>query len=944
MNNINIASYNCKNVKSSIQEIQELCDSSDIIFLQETWLSEAELPVLNQIRNDFYSKGLSAMDLESGMLVGRPHGGIAALWRKSLAYSIKPILYDDARLMALELISDTVKILLVNVYMPCSSHENREEFIYYLSKLDSIVAASDTPYCMVIGDFNADMKTDERGDINQVFGELLKQHCTAEKLLITDHLYLQNQNPYTFYSASHGSTSWLDHVVCTATMHELIQDVCIKYKYVTSDHFPITASIDIDVPGIHLKKRNQPKVSKVKWEKLSDTEIEQYTNNTRETLNTVHIQHDLLGCRNPSCKNEDHITALDKLYEDIVGALLKASSPLQTHCTVPKSEQIPGWNDYCKEMHSNARESFLYWRENGSPRTGPLFRIMTNTRAQFKRALRRCHANEKQAIADSLAKKLLLKDTNSFWNGVKDARGQTIKVQATVIDGVTGSENITDMWMKHFKSLLNSTHDNVQKNRIAKDLSSINKIDITSDLLTYTDVIECIKYIKKGKASGTDCISSEHLMYANPRICFYLCCLFNSMIVHGHCPLRFMDTLIVTLVKDKKGVLTDKNNYRPIAITSSISKLLERVLLKKYGEVFVTNSHQFGYKQKHSTDMCIFLMKEVIDFYNTLSSPVYVCYMDASKAFDRINHGHLFQKLLDRNLPPIIVRLLLNWFSTQQFSVLWDGVVSVPFKVTNGVRQGGVLSPQLFNVYMDELSNNLKNVRTGCHINATCINHLYYADDAVLLAPTVSSLQCLVDICQAYADKFDITYNVKKSHCMAFMPNSCRKLDIPSIMLGTLKLAWIKNHKYLGVIFSDKFTDDLDMERQAKSLYLQGNITVNKFRNCTDDVKLQLFHTYCTNMYAAHLWSNFTTEAYNKVCVAYNNIFRALMDVDRRASISAALVLRNVPTFTILLRKMIYGFYVRMLKSDNLLVTTIMQSPFFIYSSRINARWHKLLY
>ncbi len=175
------------------------------------------------------------------------------------------------------------------------------------------------------------------------------------------------------------------------------------------------------------------------------------------------------------------------------------------------------------------------------------------------------------------------------------------------------------------------------------------------------------------------------------------------MIVHGHCPLRFMDTLIITLVKDKREALTDKDNYRPIATASSISKLLERVLLGKYGNVFVTNSHQFGYKQKHSTDMCIFLMKEVIDYYNALSSPVYVCYIDASKAFDRIHHGHLFQKLLDRNLPPVIVRLLLNWYSTQQFSVLWDGVVSKSFTVTNGVRQGGVLSPQLFNVYMEDV-------------------------------------------------------------------------------------------------------------------------------------------------------------------------------------------------------------------------------------------------
>ena len=72
------------------------------------------------------------------------------------------------------------------------------------------------------------------------------------------------------------------------------------------------------------------------------------------------------------------------------------------------------------------------------------------------------------------------------------------------------------------------------------------------------------------------------------------------------------------------------------------------------------------------------------------------------------------------------------------------------------------------------------------------MNHLNYADDAVLLAPTVSSLQTLVDICQEYATNFDIVYNIKKSRCMAFVPPVCRKLDIPSITLGSMKLVWEK--------------------------------------------------------------------------------------------------------------------------------------------------------
>jgi hypothetical protein len=117
------------------------------------------------------------------------------------------------------------------------------------------------------------------------------------------------------------------------------------------------------------------------------------------------------------------------------------------------------------------------------------------------------------------------------------------------------------------------------------------------------------------------------------------------MIKHGHIPSKLMETKVISLVKDKKASITDKNNYRPIAITCVSSKVLEHLILDKFGHLFHSSSHQFGFKEAHSTDHCIFVMKEIIDFYNSASSPVYACYIDASKAFDKVNHWFLLNKL-----------------------------------------------------------------------------------------------------------------------------------------------------------------------------------------------------------------------------------------------------------------------------------------------------------
>ena len=95
---------------------------------------------------------------------------------------------------------------------------------------------------------------------------------------------------------------------------------------------------------------------------------------------------------------------------------------------------------------------------------------------------------------------------------------------------------------------------------------------------------------------------------------------------------------------------------------------------------------------------------QLVEYYKQNSSPVCICYLDATKAFDRVNHWLPFKKLLDRNMPLHIVRLLVCWYRTQRFNVQWGGCSSKGFSAANGVPQGGILSPWLFNIYIADMS------------------------------------------------------------------------------------------------------------------------------------------------------------------------------------------------------------------------------------------------
>ena len=126
---------------------------------------------------------------------------------------------------------------------------------------------------------------------------------------------------------------------------------------------------------------------------------------------------------------------------------------------------------------------------------------------------------------------------------------------------------------------------------------------------------------------------------------------------------------------------------------------MEWSILLTWESFFTTSDLQFGFKSGFSTTLCTGVLKAVINCYLNNGSKVYACLIDASKAFDLIDHRILFDKLLERGTPKPVVCLLLRWYKSQQLCICWMGRSSEYFKVTNGVQQGGVLSPILFTIF-----------------------------------------------------------------------------------------------------------------------------------------------------------------------------------------------------------------------------------------------------
>ena len=154
----------------------------------------------------------------------------------------------------------------------------------------------------------------------------------------------------------------------------------------------------------------------------------------------------------------------------------------------------------------------------------------------------------------------------------------------------------------------------------------------------------------------------EALIYGGHRVCVHLCLLFKLFITSGYLPVSLMHCVILPLVKNKGGDMSDLNNYRAIAVSSAVSTLFESVITCHFENKVEVDKYQFGFKPGHSTSLCTSLFKQTVDYYK---NHVFVCFVDFHKAFDSVNYWKLFNKLLDDNINSNIIKLLAFWYSNQ---------------------------------------------------------------------------------------------------------------------------------------------------------------------------------------------------------------------------------------------------------------------------------------
>ena len=343
--------------------------------------------------------------------------------------------------------------------------------------------------------------------------------------------------------------------------------------------------------------------------------------------------------------------------------------------------------------------------------------------------------------------------------------------------------------------------------------------------LPYIDVecIErCIKLLKPNKAAGHDGISTEHILNSHPALVLHLKVLFEMFLKHSYVPNALGIGIIIPIIKDKHGDFSSVDNYRPITLSPIISKIFESFLLDCYSSFLYSDDLQFGFKKHLSCSDAIFALRQTIQYFNARDSNVYIASLDASKAFDRINHFKLYSILLQKGVPIAFINVIKNWYSKLQVLVRWNGHDSSLFHIASGVRQGELLSPCLFNYYVNNIILSLRKLNIGCHIENMFIGCIVYADDLLLLSASVVDLQIMLDKCDVCGNELGIKFNSNKSKCIFIGPN--QNIGTPATMfINDSPMKWDIQFKYLGIIISSGKSFEIILDDIRRKFFVSVN-------------------------------------------------------------------------------------------------------------------------
>lgn len=839
---LSVVSYNMHGYRQGKVLISNLIQtlSPDLVLLQEHWLTPDTLTKFNVEFSNYYAFGSSALGdmIESGPLVGRPFGGVMTLIRNDLLPVCECV--NASERFVIVKVGD---VLCVNVYLPCFGTVDRESI--YEEVLEYICYwRSQYPACSCIlgGDFNVDLDVLPSSSSRVI--DIIKKFVSDNKLCRCDQLFVSPIR-YTYLNEAQKHYSKLDYFMCDDVNVKCFEILDPDINF--SDHLPILIRCVINTAAVEQSVKSSSatnSVIRLRWDHGNTVAYFSYS------LQYLHpIFQELLQIEKAGFLCSD-VHLIDEMYNQVVQILSNSASLF-----IPNYRQNFlkfWWNQELECLKQESIDSSLLWKSVGRPRSGPIYERRNRARRAYRSAIRKKENDSVHNYSNDLHEALLKKNGTAFWN-CWNSKFENRARKSQQVDGITDPQLIAKRFAEHFAQSSSSQPNSSQPSADLENIYRAQRAHYvgsphTEDFDFDTELIEeVISSLSRGKAAGADHLTAEHLHNCHPILCCVLAKLFNWMMRAGHVPPQFGISYTVPVPKSNvnfnKGLTV--NDYRGISISPILSKVFEHCVLRRFSSFLTTSDNQFGFKKSLGCSQAIYSVRCIVDHYVSHGSTVNLCALDVSKAFDRMSHHGLFSKLISRFVPFTLLAVLEDWFSKCYTYVCWNSHYSAFFRLSRGVRQGGVLSPYLFALFIDDVIGSVARTNFGCKFRFINISIVLYADDILLLAPSIYSLQTLLTICENKLRSLDLEINVKKSMAIRIGPRF-NAVCPPLLMSDGRQVQWVDCIRYLGVYIKSSRYFRCLFDRAKRSFYRSFNVVFGKIgRSASEEVILHLISSKC---------------------------------------------------------------------------------------------------
>lgn len=689
-----------------------------------------------------------------------------------------------------------------------------------------------------------------------------------------------------------------------------------------SDHFPISFSINGNFPkpdelSLNFKKAN--------WKNLTNR-IDQLAVETLEKFPVINSVAEIDIC----------IKALTQACQNAMNV------------SIPKQKRIKIVHKFSNEIktlirarnhHRNAfKSTLIQWHKSTMNQLNRLIRkkITVLNQENF----------ENQLAALSVKDNSLFSKTKSF-KRKKDPIPPLVTLNGAIAySDQSKAEAFADAFYASHTLTLNSSSPHKQK--VAETLSKLNNITVApkgtyissnyveAEYATVTQVLNIIESLNPKKASGPDSIPNRVLiaLKKSQSTISLLTLIFNACIQFSYFPMPWKLSKVCAIPK-KSTSSSNPLDYRPISLISCIGKLFEALILNKLKNheesQQILIKQQFGFRNHHSTDQQILRIVEKAAFGFNNNKSTGVVMLDLEKAFDTVWHDGLIHKLSAAGYPVYLVKLIQSFLSNRKAFVSYQSGNSPSYQVPAGVPQGSLISPHLFNIFIND-------------IPLPCNSELaIYADDTAIMCQipwkNLSKakkilLKALSSVHQFFSD-WKIRLNSSKTDFTILTKSTkmIQRSDSDKIKFNNCEFSWSRVARYLGVILDAKLTFKFHINealKKAKSLAFNSLYCLLKKGNRVPvREKVIIYKSIIRPIltYACPVFHNCAKTHLKKLQVFQNKILRMALNINWDSFMSNKQIHERarIPTLDEFMCKLTSNFYKRCDDHENPLISKLGQ-------------------